>query len=88
MAQVLINLPSASARATSPLADERRRTRTASSADEATCDWTPPSRRTTSATERLPTGSTSWRLMRHASACGHPIFRSGGAIGSLRLGTA
>ena len=45
-----------------------RRTRIASSADEATWAWTPQSRRTTSTSRTDPVGSSSWRCMRHASA--------------------
>jgi len=54
---------------TSPRRDVSRRTRTASSADEATCAWTPQRRLTTSAAGRRPTGSSRWRRIRHASAC-------------------
>src|SRR5947209_16466717 len=66
--------PSDSARLTSPGCDFSRRTRTASSADDATCAWTPQRRRTTPATGTLPTGSSSCRSIRHASACRQLIF--------------
>ena len=76
IAQVLISRPSASARSTSPGRDVRRRTRTPSSAADATCAWTPPSRRTTSATGSRPIGSSSCRSSRHAEG-GRPTDRGG-----------
>ena len=67
----LDDLPSASAFASSPGRDVVRRVRTASSASDSSIDSTAPSRRTTSATDSDPTGSSSCRSIRQASACAH-----------------
>ena len=68
MAQVLITVPSASARATSPVSGAACRSRIAVSAADATCAWTPHSRLTTSATLPPACGSTNCRRSRQASA--------------------
>ncbi len=59
----------ASAFASSPGRDVVRRLRTASSASDSSIESTAPSRRTTPAADSEPTGSSSCRSIRQASAC-------------------
>jgi len=72
----LITDPSASAVASSPGRDAWLRVLTASSARDSSIDSTAPSRRTTSAADSDPTGSSRCRPIRQASACLHVTFAS------------
>jgi hypothetical protein len=67
MAQVLTSWRLTRARLTAPGWGSICRTATASSAEDATCAWTPPSLRTTSTTLTFPGGSRSWRRIRQAN---------------------